>query len=218
MLDHCRLSEPPGSPSSHLSLCQQYLCLGHPNPGSWGRERGQNHPHLRLQPSDVETHRLFDPLGDLKPIAASCRPSEHTGPWRGHPGPADSRLPAWRPPARRLPCQEPEQGNIIGSANNAASQEALPGSCTSEAESTCPRNAVPRLGQGTSPGAGSHSLPRRQQRGLGLAGVSGPLFVPITALGIPAVGTEQGHIEHVQCLTPQEGKCLTQTESQTNQT
>lgn len=47
----------------------------------------QEHPHLRLQPADMETHRRFDPLGDLKIIAPSRRPSEQAGARRGHPGP-----------------------------------------------------------------------------------------------------------------------------------
>lgn len=131
--------------------------------------------------------------------------------------PADTRLPARRPPARRLPRQEPEHGNNIGSANNAGSQEALPDSCASEAESTCPRQAVPRPGHLL--GAGSHSLPRRQQRGLGLVEIFGPLFVPITAPRTPAVATEQGDMEHAQCQPSQVGKCPNlDAETQANQT
>lgn len=88
MLDHCSLTRAtqisflPSQPVSAVPLA------GPPQPWLMGREGAQGRPHLCLQPSDVETHRDFDPLGDLKTIAISCHPSEHMGgPWRGHPGP-----------------------------------------------------------------------------------------------------------------------------------
>lgn len=81
MLDHWWLIQAtwisflPSQPVSAVPLD------GPPQPWLMGRGGAQDHPHLCLQPSDVETHRLFDPLGDLKTIAASHRPSEHMGAW-----------------------------------------------------------------------------------------------------------------------------------------
>lgn len=87
MLDHrwliraAWISFLPSQPVSAAPLA------GPPQPRLGRRQRQQEHRHLCLQPSDEETHRRFDPLGDLKMIAASRRPSEQAGAWRGHPGP-----------------------------------------------------------------------------------------------------------------------------------
>lgn len=85
-----------------------------------------------------------------------------------------------------------------------------------------PARETPYLGRDKAPPQGGEPQPSPQAAtGLGAGWgfwAVGTLFVPITELRTPAAGAEQGDMEHVQCLTPQEGKCLTQTETQTKQT
>lgn len=182
--------------------------LGHPRLGSW--EEGER----RSIPTSVSNPPTWKHT-DVLILQLPAVPQKHGEATRA-PVTAGC-LPGVRRPGV-CPAGSPRRQTISDSQTMLGAGRPFP--APAPARRKAPARDRPYLGRNTAPPrAGSHSLPRRQQRGLGLPGVLGPLFVPIAALRTPAVGTAQEDTEHVQCQTPQEGKCPNpDSETQTNQT